>query len=174
MTEQFVIGIIGPPFGLDGFVKVRSLSGEIDHLLVLTDVIIRQDGRERRLKIEESKALLPGVLMRFAGVDNPQAAKALTGAELLAGRDQASPLQDGEFYIEDLKGLAVFAEKDESLPATELLGHITGIIEGGGGELAEIKLGSGELRLVPFRQEFFAEIDLPGGKAILKNLWILE
>jgi 16S rRNA processing protein RimM len=106
--------------------------------------------------------------MRFAGINSPEAAKALNGAQLLACREQAAPLDDGEFYIEDLKGLQVITE------AGETIGCITDIIDGGGGELAEIKLTDGEKRLIPFRKEFFKEICPKKGKVVLQNLWILE
>jgi len=149
-------------------VKVRPFSGDIEHLLKLQSVIIRQGDKERQLAIEESDASPPLVLMRFAGIDSPEAAKALGGAQLLVSREQASPLRAGEFYVEDLKGLAVTA------PGGEMVGRVTDIVEGGGGELAEIMLNNGELRLVPFRKEFFSEIDPEKGVAALQNVWILE
>jgi 16S rRNA processing protein RimM len=105
--------------------------------------------------------------MRFSGIDSPEEAKTLSGAKLLVGREQASPLGPGEFYIEDLKGLAVCREG-------EILGKITDIIEGGGGNIAEIKLNNGEIKLVPFRQEFFTGIDPEKGNVMVQNLWILE
>ncbi|MDR0323381.1 MAG: PRC-barrel domain-containing protein, partial [Treponema sp.] len=55
-----------------------------------------------------------------------------------------------------------------------IIGFITDIIEGGGGDLVEIKLTDGEIRLVPFRHEFFPEICPEKGKIKLQNLWILE
>ena len=168
MTERFIAGLVGAPFGLKGFVKVRPFSGEIEHLLRLQSVIIRQGSKERLLKIEESEASPPVVLLRFAGIDSPEAAKALGGAQLVVDREQASPLQAGEFYVEDLKGLAVTA------PGGEIVGHITDIVEGGGGELAEIRLNNGELKLVPFRREFFTEIEPEKGMVALQNVWILE
>ena len=172
MTEKFIIGQVGSPFGVKGFVKVRSSSGETAHLLNLCSVIISNDGKERILQIEESAPAsgkaAETVLMRFKGIDSPEAAKTLNGAQLLAGRDQAAPLGKGEFYIEDLKGLPVTTENGE------IIGSITDIIEGGGGELAEIKLSGGEKRLVPFRKEFFAEISPEKGRIVLQNLWILE
>jgi 16S rRNA processing protein RimM len=168
MTEKFVIGLAGAPFGLKGFLKVHPCSGEIDHLLKLQSVVVSKDGRERLLQIEETSPAPPSVLMRFAGIDSPEAAKTLNGARLLAGREQAAPLGEGEFYIEDLKGLAVTTGNSETI------GHITDIIEGGGGELAEIELSGGEKRLVPFRREFFSEICPEKGRLILQNLWILE
>jgi len=166
MIEKFVVGLIGAPFGVNGFVKIHSCSGEIDHLLKLQSVIVTKDGKERTLQIEESS---PSPLaMRFAGINTPEAAKALTGAQLLANREQAAPLADGEYYIEDLKGLPVITEDGETI------GTITDIIEGGSGELAEIKLHGGEKKLVPFRKEFFDDICPENEKIVLKNLWILE
>jgi 16S rRNA processing protein RimM len=170
VTKRFVAGIVGAPFGLDGFVKVKSLSGEIDHLLRLASVTLRQDGKERTLAIEESSVAGPVVLMRFAGFHSPEAAKALNGAELLVSREEAAPLQPGEFYVEDLKGLPVLAPDGNG----EALGHITAIIEGGGGDLVEIRLNSGELKLVPFREEFIAAVDMDKGRVLLQILWLLE
>jgi 16S rRNA processing protein RimM len=163
----FIAGIVGAPYGLQGFVKVKPLSGEIEHLLKLTSVTLRKDGKERLLDIEESSALPPVVVMRFAGYTSPEAAKALGGAELLVSRAEAAPLREGEFYVEDLKGITVFA-------GGEILGHITAIIEGGGGDLAEIKLNNGMIRLVPFRKEFFSGIDLIKRQIVLEKLWVLE
>jgi 16S rRNA processing protein RimM len=196
MTEKFIIGLVGSPFGVKGFVKINPCSGEIEHLLKLKSAVISKDGKERTLQIEESAPALPALIMRFAGIDTPEKAKTLNGAKLIAGREQATPLSEGEFYIEDLKGLAVYAQKDEveklnpdsslrlcalrtegSPPLRDeisIIGEITDIIEGGGGELAEIKLSDGEKRLIPFRKEFFSEICPQKGRVILKNLWILE
>jgi 16S rRNA processing protein RimM len=171
MTETFVAGLVGAPFGLEGFVKVRSLSGEIEHLLKLSSAKLRQEGEERLWEIEEAFPSPPGplVLMKFRGVDSPEAAKTLNRAEILVKRGEAAPLKHGEYYIEDLKGLAVYAA-----PAGEILGTIADVIEGGGGNLVEIKLNQGKRRLVPFRDEFFGEIDLAGRQVELLCRWILE
>ena len=167
MTEQFVAGIVGAPFGLKGFVKVKPLSGETGHLLKLRSAVLRRGGEERRLEIEESEEIPPAVVMRFSGFGSPEAARALGGWELLVGREDAAALLPGEFYVEDLKGLAV-------LSGGEVLGHITDIIEGGGGDLAEITLNNGEHKFVPFRQEFLNDIDLEESKITLNQPWILE
>jgi len=168
VTEKFIIGLAGAPFGVKGFIKIHPLSGETEHLLKLKSAVVSKDGREQTLQIEESAAALPDVIMRFAGIDSPEKAKTLTGAQLIADREHAAPLGKGEFYIEDLKGLSVTAENGETI------GSITDIIDGGGGELAEILLSNGEKRLVPFRKEFFPEISPEKGRVVLQNLWILE
>jgi 16S rRNA processing protein RimM len=168
VTEQFVVGLIGAPFGLAGYVKVRPFSGETAHLVTLQSALIRQGEKERTLGIEKSSVQGPVVLFKFAGFDSPEAAKTLTGAELLADRQHASPLGPGELYVEDLRGLAVLAEDGE------ILGRVTDIVEGGGGELVEIRIPGGELKLAPFRKEFFADISPEKGHAVLLKRWILE
>ncbi|GHV50453.1 ribosome maturation factor RimM [Spirochaetia bacterium] len=176
MVEQFVVGLVGAPFGLKGFVKVRSLSGEIDHLLKLDSVTLRQGTAERVWEIEESAPVFPAVALKFKGIDTPEDAKTLSGAELIVDRKQASPLKKGEYYIEDLRGLEVIftPERITEGEKPEILGHITDILEGGGGNLAEVKLLTGETRLVPFRDEFFGEVNLETRKIALLNQWILE
>jgi 16S rRNA processing protein RimM len=170
VTESFVVGLIGSPFGLEGFVKAQSLSGETDHLTVRAELTLRRDGKDEVYAVETWKLRASSgvLLVKFAGIDTPEEAKALKGAEIIAGRIHAAPLKPGEFYVEDLKGMEVAAG------GGEVLGRITDIIEGGGGELAEIRLNSGETRLVPFRGEFFGDINPETGKAALLERWILE
>jgi 16S rRNA processing protein RimM len=181
MVEQFIAGQVGGPFGIKGFVKVRSLSGEVEHLLKLRQVTLRQGGGERVWDVEESEAAFPSLVMKFRGIDSPEDAKILGGAEILVDREQAAPLQKGEYYIEDLKGLEVYAAGQ-----SEALGVINDILEGGNGSLAELRLTAGGtrtepvlrpkpvLRLVPFRDEFFGTIDIKGRRVELLHLWVLE
>jgi 16S rRNA processing protein RimM len=198
LTSRFAAALVGAPFGITGRVKIQSLSGETEHLLALKTVVLRKDGRETSCEVEES-SLVP-LTMKFAGIESPEAAKTLKGAEILVDRSRAAPLAEGEFYIEDLKGLKVFlretpeADKNSDQindsprlegrgmdpPANQTnetakpVGEITGIMEGGGGFLAEITLPTGEKKLVPFRDEFFGGIDPEQGRAELIRGWILE
>jgi 16S rRNA processing protein RimM len=171
VTESFVIGLVGAPFGLKGFVKVFSLSGETGHLARLGEITLRQGEAERVYAVEAVEVQgTPSrtLLMKFAGFDSPEEVKTIGGAEIVADRDNAAPLKPGEFYVEDLKGLELTAADNG-----EVLGRITDVVEGGGGELAEVRLNSGESRMVPFRKEFFGEISLETGKAALLERWIL-
>jgi 16S rRNA processing protein RimM len=180
MTERFVIGLVGLPFGLDGRVKVRSLSGEDEHLLRLKKAVLRKNGKEKEYAVEE--AFSRPLSLKFAGIDSPEAAKLLCGGEIIAGREEAAPLREGEYYIEDLKGLTVYAAKADpgqksiagQTPECEPVGQISDVVEGGGSFLTEITLVSGEKRLVPFRNEFFGPVDLDKGRAELLVRWILE
>jgi len=106
--------------------------------------------------------------MRFNGIDSPEEAKKLGGAEIIAGREFAAPLGEDEYYVEDLKGLSVLSQEGV------FLGHIREFIEGGGGDLAEIEIPGGKRRLVPFRREFFGPPDFDSQSIVLLSEWILD
>jgi len=173
MLDRFVAAVIGAPHGIHGHVKVKSLSGETEHLEGLRSVILRKDGVERQLKVLDVASRGPSLVMRFEGYDSPEAARALAGWELLVPRESAAPLEEDEWYIEDLRGLAVICQG-------ERLGTVSDVVEGGGAQLVEVSLGgssiekAGEKRFVPFRKEFVGKVDLDGGTLELLVPWILE
>jgi len=159
---------VGAPFGLKGFVKVKPFSGETAHLSNLGRVTLRQGEKEETREVEEVVLQDGALLLRFSGIQSPEAAKALKGAEIVVDREYAAPLKEGEYYVECLKGLAVVNA------AGEPLGRIADVVEGGGGELLEIALIVGGAHLAPFRKEFFGDINLEEGKITLLEPWILE
>jgi 16S rRNA processing protein RimM len=171
MTEHFTVALVGPPFGLTGRLKIESLSGETSHLLGLKKVVLHKSRGMEKGDVEQEylieEVFTDPLSVKFAGIDSPEAARALKGSEILVPREQAAPLNEGEFYIEDLRELEVIFEE-------KTVGTISGIIEGGGGFLAEILLVSGKKRLVPFRNEFLGKVDPAAGQVELLEPWILE
>jgi 16S rRNA processing protein RimM len=159
---------VGAPFALKGFVKVKPFSGETAHLSNLGSVTLRQGEKEEVREVEEVVLQDGALLLRFAGILGPEAAKALKGAEVIVDSQYAAPLKEGEFYVEALKGLQVVNA------AGEPLGRVADVVEGGGGELLEIALITGGARLAPFRKEFFGDVNLDDGKITLLETWILE
>ncbi|MDR1352457.1 MAG: ribosome maturation factor RimM [Treponema sp.] len=180
MTERFVAGLLGAPFGLEGFIRLRSLSGETAHLFGLRKACLRLPDGERVCEVEKIAGSGTRLIVKFKGVDSPEAAALLRGAALLVGRDEAAPLGENEFYEEDLRGIRVVAAREGPVSDAgndgdnEFLGTVTGVLEAGGGWLLELRLPGGELRLVPFRDEFFGEVDPEKGRAVLRCRWILE
>jgi 16S rRNA processing protein RimM len=155
VTERFTAGLVGAPFGVKGLVKVHSPSGETDHLLRLRSASLRLKGREQSFDIDESSPVTGGVVVKFRGVDTPEAAKALTGAELLVDRAHAAPLGEDEFYVEDLRGMAVIV-RDEAGTGEEAVGEITGVAEGGGAIWWNCGLNRGNCGWFPLGKNFSA------------------
>ena len=171
MVERFVSGLVGQAHGLNGMVKIRSLSGEQDHLAKLKHVCLKLSGTEKNYEIEDRGEISGTLLLKFRGIDSPEKARALSGAEILVDRRGAAPLLKNEFYVEDLKGLKVVLGNIDGRE----IGEVCDVIEGGGGYLVEIRLTSSRsLCLVPFRNEFFGEIEVKKGRAVLLEEWIID
>jgi 16S rRNA processing protein RimM len=167
LIERFVIALVGGPFGVKGFVKAKPLSGELEHFERLETVALRRLKDEKTFRIEETRIIGKNLAIKFQGIETPEAARTLSGAEMLVDRDHAAPLDKDEYYVEDLRGLPIYN------PRGERLGEIRDVLEGGGGQLIEALLPGGETRLVPFRNEFFGEVDPEKRRAVLLNEWIL-
>lgn len=168
MTERFVAALVGAPFGVKGFVRAKPLSGEPEHLERLEAVTLRRSKEEKTYHIEETRIIGKALAIKFRGIETPEAAKTLSGAELLVDRDHAAPLGEGEYYVEDLRGLSVYNLRGE------ILGEIRDVLEGGNGQLIEALLPGGATRLIPFRNEFFGEVDPEKRRAVLLKEWVLE
>lgn len=174
--DLLATGQIRGAFGVDGFVKVESFSGEYEHFLKFTQVFLsiperkikNKRAKEVRFEVEEVKIRKNDALLKLKGIDNPEAAKLLTGSEVFIPRDMASPLKKGEVYVYDLCNCHLVYEGKP-------IGKITSVVEGGGGYLLEISEAAAEkVVYVPFNKEFIGKIDLKNKTVELMHLWILE
>ncbi len=94
-------GVVGRPHGLDGsFHVIEPVPGLLE-LGALVSVqganreIVRAAGHERR------------PILRLAGCEDRDAAQRLGGAELRVSRQAAPPLQEDEWWADDLQGCTV-------------------------------------------------------------------
>ncbi|MBR4463557.1 MAG: 16S rRNA processing protein RimM [Treponema sp.] len=202
MNERFVVGIIRGSHGVTGNFKVESTSGEYEHFADMEEVTLRngKTGSEKLYKVEGVELSGQTLLMKLAGIDSPEEVKKINGCEIVVPREYACPLDKSEWYVEDLKQCALVYPKDgwskdgleaKTSPADFVtVGTVTDVLEGGTGNLLEIKLAedcnlladdvkytaNGKTRtvLVPFKNEFIGEIDVQGKRIQLMHLWILE
>ncbi|RPJ08218.1 MAG: 16S rRNA processing protein RimM [Spirochaetaceae bacterium] len=161
------IGIVTVPFGVAGWCKVKSFSGETGHFLGLKEVCIRFGGSDRNLAVEEVKASGSLVLVKFAGINTPEEARKLSGAELLVERAFGQKLEHGEYYINDLCMCALFCHN-------ERVGQVTGMIEGGPALLLEVRKDDGTTVLIPFIGKFIGGVDLPNLRIELTEDFLLS
>ena len=85
-----------------------------------------------------------GAVAKFAEVADRTAAEALRGVPLTVPRDALPALDDGEFYVSDLIGLAAIDT------AGALLGTIVAVENFGAGDILEIAKPDGKTFMVPF------------------------
>lgn len=149
------MAVIGAAHGIKGEVRVKAFTGDP---LALGDYgpLYASDGRA--FEIEAIRPANEVVVVRFKGVNDRNAAEALTGTELFVDRSALpEAVDEGEFYHADLIGLAV---KDET---GEAVGKITAVQNFGGGDILELTLGGRRGVLIPFTVAAVPEVDLEAG-----------
>ena len=176
---QLVVGFIRGAHGFSGESKVESASGEYEHLLNLKEVTLQHDGLQKETTVEAVSLGHAVAYIKFAGIDSDTELKKYSGWEILAERKYCKPLKKDEWYIADLINCSlVYEGKDD--PATsvapKVVGTITDVLEGGGGNLLEVSLAESCDRkvLVPFNKEFIGKVDMKNKTVQLMHLWILE
>ncbi len=165
--ERLAVGAVRAAHGTAGEVRVKSFSGETGHLLRLAEVTLRRGEAERTVAVEGCRSALPDVLVKFAGVDDREAAQALAGWELWVDRSRAAPLTACEYYAVDLCGCGVFF-------GVERVGTVTGICEAGYAQLLEVRTGDGRTVMVPFTDHFVGEVDVAAGRVELRDAEVVR
>ena len=167
-AEKFVLGKIGAPRGLKGDLRVQSYSGEFGHIFALKTAELHGEGRILRLKLARATEFPDCSTIAFEGYPTPEAARALTGMEIWAPREDSAPLGENEWYVADLEGMALVDGEGREL------GKVVAVIEGAADPLLEALLPDSRRCLVPFRKEFVGEVDDVGRRIVLLAPWILE
>jgi 16S rRNA processing protein RimM len=109
-AEELEVGRVGRAHGVRGFVRVELHHASSDVLEHQKSLSVELSGGERRtLGIVSASRAGRSWLVKFAGINDRDAAQALTGARVLVARSELPPLEEGEAYLVDLVGAEVVA-----------------------------------------------------------------
>ncbi|MBU0934710.1 MAG: ribosome maturation factor RimM [Spirochaetes bacterium] len=167
--DKLAVGKIAKPFGVHGWMKVLSYSGETGHFGQLKSIAASDANRSMTLLVEGFKDQQDGsLIMKFRSYDSPETARILCGLELLVPRDQAAPCKSGEYYYADLAGCKLVHEGRE-------LAEVRGVMEGGvSGFLLEAVRDGVQLALIPFQDPFIGDVDIGKRTIELRTPWVLD
>jgi len=167
MDDLLATGIVGRPHGTKGYLKVSSLSREVDHFRSLKEIVLVRGAKRMNRAVEDVRPTANGVLLKLKDVETPEQARTYTGCEIWVERELAAPLGEEEYYVADLCGCAIVVGSD-------VRGEIVGVCEGGNGMLLEIAIGDGTRAFVPFLPVFIGEVDTVHRRVELLEDWVLE
>ena len=156
METVFRVGVISATHGLRGEVKVFPTTEDPDRFYDLEDVLIRKEDRELPAKIRSVRFFKQMAIVSFEGMERIEDVQPLVKGEIYVTRENAIPLEEGEFYIADLYGLRVIEESGEEL------GILDDVMETGANDVYIIKNGQEEL-LLPAIPDCIRQIDLENG-----------
>jgi 16S rRNA processing protein RimM len=146
------LGRIVGLFGVRGWVKVHSDARPREAILGYNPWLLELDGRWREYRLAEGRVHGPGIVARFEGCTDRNAAQMLVGASVAVRREQLPPAEPGEYYWSDLEGLRVVNLQGENL------GVVDHLVETGANDVMVVA-GERE-RLIPFTRNAVREVDL--------------
>jgi 16S rRNA processing protein RimM len=158
--KRILLGRILAAHGIRGDVIVRTFTKEPGGIAAYGPLSDAQGARLFSLK--PIRMTPKGLIAHIRGIDDRTAAEQLKGTELYAERSQLPEPEDGEFYFEDLVGLAVCD------PDGRRIGVVIGVHNFGAGDILEVRIeGRSRTDLVPFADPFVPEVDIPGRRVVV-------
>jgi len=101
------LGVVGAPFGVRGWVKLRSFTDPPDRLLQHRNLQLRVGGSWVAYKIEASGRSGGQLTAKLSGVNDRDQAGVLRGAQIGVPRAELPQRDDKDFYRADLIGCEV-------------------------------------------------------------------
>ena len=168
MADRICVAQIGAAHGIRGEVRLRSFTQ--DPRAVTTYGPLESEDGTQRFEIEALRPAKDHFVVRFAGIDNREAAEKLTNLKLYVARDRLPPIENDEtFYYADLIGLT--AVTPEGAP----LGTVTAVHNFGAGDMIEIRpQAGGEPQMIPFTEANVPEVDITAGRVVVVPLTEVE
>jgi 16S rRNA processing protein RimM len=101
------LGFVGAPFGVRGWVKLRSHTNPPERLLEHGSLQIGREGAWRSYRVEQRGKSGGALTAKLAGVEDRDQAAALRGAQVCVPRADLPQRDDKDFYRADLIGCDV-------------------------------------------------------------------
>lgn len=161
-----VIGQIKRPHGVRGEVRADIHTELPERFSWLKQVYLSADPDDTHPKIVgvEATRLHQGqVLLKLDTIDARDEAEMLRGHWLLVPEAEAIPLEEGEYYLYQLIGLAVYTDEDEHL------GELVEVIETGANNVFVVR-GAERETLIPDTPEVVQDIDFDRGRVTVQLL----
>jgi 16S rRNA processing protein RimM len=156
LNKLVVLGRISGVFGVKGWVKVHSYTDPRDNVVAYPVWTIRQRGVDRAVEVEDGRGHGGNVVAKLRGVDDPEQARGLMGAEIFVARALLPACEPGEYYWTDLEGLEV------RTPSGERMGVVDHLVATGSNDVLVV-IGATE-QLIPFvLGDVIRSVDLEAG-----------
>ena len=101
------LGFVGAPFGVRGWIKLRSHTDPPERLLEHRSLMLGQGSVWQKYRIEASGRSGGALTVKLAGVENRDQAQALRGARVCVPRGELPQREIRDFYRADLIGCEV-------------------------------------------------------------------
>lgn len=112
-SDTIVIGKIGAPYGVKGWVKVTTYTDEIEGVFDYTPWLLGDAGKE--YTVDHWRTHNKGVVAKLVGVETRDDAESIKNLDVSIKAQQLPQLADDEFYWRELVGMKVVTESGYDL-----------------------------------------------------------
>ena len=154
MEELFRVGVISNTHGIRGEVKVYPTTDNVRRFDNLKEVILDTGKEQLTLHVTSVKYFKNMVILKFKEFDNINDIIPYKGMDLLVTRENAIPLEEGEYYIADIIGSKVITDEDK------ILGTLTDVLQTGANDVYVVKTKDGKEVLLPSIEECILDRDI--------------
>lgn len=159
MEDLLRVGVIANTHGIKGEVKVFPTTDDPQRFKMLKDVILDTGRETLNLEVQSARFFKNMVILKFKGIDNINDVEKYKGKDLLVTRENAVPLEEGEYFIADLIDLEVYDE------AGGKLGILCDVIQTGANDVYAVRNEeTGREILLPAIDECILDINMEEGK----------
>lgn len=153
---RIAIGYVARAKGIRGEVGIQLLSWDTDRFVGLRRVCLERQGKpDRALKIQHCRTDTRGPLIKFTGIDTPEAAREqLVGGYLTVSSTELATLPEGEYYIFDVVGCEVW-DRDTAVRR----GVVTEVLTMPSTDVYAVRLDGGGEVLIPAVKSFVIDVD---------------
>lgn len=155
--DLFTIGQIVAPHGVRGDVRIYPDTDFPKRFLKMKYGYING----KKYEVESARLHKRVVLMKFAGVDDRNAAELLVKKDLQVPREDLVPMQKGQHYIYDIIGSAVYDLQDHEL------GKLTDVLRTGSNDVYVVTADDGKETLLAAIPDVIKSIDESAKKIVV-------
>jgi len=155
------IGDIVGVHGVRGEVRLRPYNAQTEALADVGRLFILEGTTVRELEVEQVRPHGRVWLVRFAGVNTPEQARALSGVAAAVPEADLPALEAGQFYCYQLIGLQVADD------GGAVLGRVADVLATGANDVLVVDAARGEL-LIPMIDAVVVEVDFAAGRIVVR------
>jgi 16S rRNA processing protein RimM len=155
VEEQYItIGKIVNTRGHRGEVRVIPLTDFPERFDTMEKAIIDLNGKTMLMNIDKTYPHKKFIIIKFAGIDDMNAAETLKNATILIPRDELMPLPEDTFYVFDIVGMEVFTDDGRRL------GQVQDVLQTGANDVFIVEGATTRPLLIPALKKVVRNVDM--------------
>ena len=151
--DLFRVGVLLKPHGLKGELNVYPTTDDPERFKNIPEVLLKTEDGYIKLHIRSARPKKNLMIIGFKEFTDINQVERFEKCELFVTRENAIPLEEGEYYIKDLIGLSVY------LTDGSLFGTLTDVLKTGANDVYSVDVKGKEV-LIPVIPDCIREVDI--------------